>query len=98
MADSFEIKCINKTDRLNPHERIKRIGGANADGSAWALDLEQAMEGMEGMEEGRWTFYVRKAGAIVRVVIAKNADGNKYLKTESDGITPDNLLSLPECP
>ncbi|WP_157785358.1 DUF3892 domain-containing protein, partial [Bradyrhizobium yuanmingense] len=25
-------------------------------------------------------------------------NGHKYIKTKADGIQPDNLLSLPECP
>jgi len=32
------------------------------------------------------------------VIIAVSKYGNEYLKTESDGEQPDNLLSLPECP
>jgi hypothetical protein len=31
-------------------------------------------------------------------VVARAASGHKYLKTESDGEQPNNLLSLPECP
>ena len=31
-------------------------------------------------------------------VIVATRNGHKYLKTEADYDTPDNLLSLPECP
>jgi hypothetical protein len=33
----------------------------------------------------------------VNVIVATH-NGNKYIKTEADGIHPDNLLALPECP
>jgi hypothetical protein len=49
-----------------------------------------------GIEDGRWDFYVHVGSATVDVIVAKSAFGNKYLKT--DGLHPDNLLALPECP
>jgi hypothetical protein len=95
MAQSVEIKCINKTPRLDPHERIQSIGGPNGDGSRWKLLQPEAIDGIEA---GKWDFFVSAGGRTVRVIIAKSAQGNKYLKTENDGVQPDNLLSLPECP
>lgn len=94
MAQAHEIKCINKSDRYNPHERILFIGGVDG-GSRWKLSQPDAIK---GIEEGKWTFYVTQNGKLVRVVIAKSAYGHKYLKTEADGDHPNNLLSLPECP
>lgn len=94
MAESYQVKCINKTDRFNPHERIKNIGGFD-NGKAWKLTQE---EGIQGIESGKWSFFVSVAGKSVWVVVAKSQYGHKYLKTEADGEQPDNLLSLPECP
>jgi len=37
MADNHQIACINKSDRQNPHERIRNVGGRNSDGTAWKL-------------------------------------------------------------
>lgn len=95
MAADIEIKCINKTDRMNPHERIKNIGGVNADGSRWNLPLDQAIAGIKA---GKWRFWTAGGGKSVWVAIAKTGQGHEYLKTEADGVQPDNLLALPQCP
>ena len=92
---SIQILCINKSDRLNPHERILGIGGLNADGRRWWLSQADAIAGIEG---GKYAFFVQRGGRTVRVIVATSRFGNKYLKTEADGEQPDNLLSLPECP
>ena len=91
LTDVVMINCINKTDRTNAHERIRSIGSANR----WKLSLSDAIA---GIEQGKWSFYVSMNGRSVSVVIAKSADGRKYLKTLTYGEQPDNLLSLPECP
>ena len=95
MAISVEIKCINKSDRMNAHERILNIGGVNGDGGRWRLTQTQAIE---GIENGTYSFFVTKGGSSVNVIVAKSQYGNKYIKTTADGEQPNNLLSLPECP
>lgn len=94
MANRFEVLCINKSDRTNPHERITRIGGRNGDGSAWKLTQEAAIT---GIESGQWEFFVSRGGRTANVIVSVSKHGNRYLKTENDGEQPDNLLSLPEC-
>lgn len=95
MATSHEIKCINKSDRYNIHERILSIGGINNDKTRWKLSLNAAIK---GIEDGNWTFYVNNTyGQRVNVIIAKTVLGNKYLKTEADTTEKNNLLELPEC-
>lgn len=94
MVARHEVKCINKTDRPNPHERIRAIGGVNADGTNWKLDQQEAVK---GIEDGMWSFYVGVRGQIVNVIVGTSQYGNKYLKTEADGEQPNNLLSLYEC-
>jgi hypothetical protein len=95
MATRVEIRCINKSDRLNPHERIINIGGVKADGRRWKLSQTEAIH---YIVKDTYLFYVNRAGNKVNVVIATSQYGYKYLKTTVDGEQPDNLLSLPECP
>jgi hypothetical protein len=91
---SATIRCINKSDRKNHYERIKSIGGTNADGGKWKQSEEITIR---EIESGEWQFYSEGGGRRVKVVVAIH-EGRKYLKTEADSYSPDNLLSLPECP
>jgi hypothetical protein len=89
-----QIKCINKSDRFNPHERITHIGGYTD--RQWKISQQDAIA---LIESGEWKFWVKPANAdSVWVVVATSRYGHKYLKTTADGEEPNNLLSLPECP
>jgi hypothetical protein len=93
-TQTAQISCINKSDRYNPHERITHVGGSA--GGGWRITQEDAIH---LIETHQWEFWVKPPDAdAVWVVVAVSRFGNKYLKTQSDGEQPNNLLSLPECP
>lgn len=95
MATKLQVKCINKSDRSNAHERIKAIGG-NSGGQQWKHPESQAIQ---FIKNGAYEYYViNNEGKEIAVIIGKSKYGNEYLKTTADGEQPDNLLSLPECP
>lgn len=94
MAERHRIQCVNKTSRYDPHDRIHSVGGVANDGTGWKIPQETAIQ---GIESGQWAFYVHSGGYEVNVIVANHL-GRKYLKTQNDGVQPDNLLALPECP
>ena len=90
----LEIKCINKVDRDNPWERITHVWWVNADWTNWKITQQSAVEWIESW---KWKFFVKVRGNSVNVIVATSRFGNKYIKTESDWESPNNLLSLMEC-
>ena len=94
MTQSVKILCVNKSRRVSPNERIRNVGGRNANGTAWLLAEDQAIA---MIEDGTYTFYINVGGRTQAVHVAETEDGRKFLKTVSDTLRPDNLLGLPEC-
>ena len=94
MADNVEVKCIKKTNRTDPHERIHGIGGVNADGGRWICHLMTQLPGLK-LANGNLYFssVVNRFGLSSRL-----NNGHKYLKTRRTAFIRNNLLSLPECP
>lgn len=88
----YEVVCINKDDRLNPFERIQRLGLVSAN-ERGVVTLAEAIQ----LINSGSTLYVKRGTESVKVIIARSKFGNLYLKTEADGEMPNNLLSLPEC-
>ena len=94
MVTRVEIRCINKSNSLNPHDRIINVGGINADRTHWKLSHSEAIH---CIIKDTYLFYVKHGRKLEYVVIASQFRW-KYLKTTADGEQPDGLLALPECP
>lgn len=87
----YQVSCIVKRgNHYNPHERISHIGNL---AGQWMMTEESAIW---RMESGSDTFYTNVNGRSAEIVVAVH-NGRKYLKTDADGYSPNNLLSLPEC-
>jgi predicted secreted protein len=84
-----QVTCITKKEHHNPHERIVGIGGAG-----WWRGEDDAIRDVERDSE---SYYASVGGKSVWVIVATH-NGRKYLKTQTDGYAPNNLLSLPDCP
>ena len=92
LTKTAQITCISKNPREDRHHSITHVGGYTNE--RWRITKEAAI-GM--IERGEWSFYTMASGHRAEVVVASR-NGRKYLKTTADYDTPDNLLSLPECP
>ena len=91
---SKQVICINKRGgHYDPHERIQAIGGV-VTGVRWKDPEDTAIR---NVERDSTSYYVSVNGRSVWVIVATH-NGRKYLKTEPDGYSPDNLLALQECP
>ncbi len=89
------VQCVNKRDRLNPHERILNIGGVE-NGARWKRTQTDAIG---DVERDSSSYYVAtRSGDSVWVIVRVSPYGHKYLTTQADGESQNNLLSLPECP
>ena len=97
MAENVQISCITKRGgHYNPHERIQELGGMH-NGNAWRMAEDKIIAELEKPNATRpWNFYTSVNGRTAWVVVATH-NGRKYLKTEADGYSPDNLLALPDC-
>jgi hypothetical protein len=43
MVARVEIRCVNKSERFNPYERIINVGGVGAGGIRWKLSQTEAI-------------------------------------------------------
>lgn len=93
MTQTAYISCINKNSREDIHHRITHVGGYT--NSQWKITSADAIS---YIDRGEWEFYTKPASGHGQKVVTATRLGRKYLKTVADSDTPDNLLSLPECP
>jgi Protein of unknown function (DUF3892) len=90
---SRQVTCITKRgSHYDAHERIQGIGGI-ANGARWWRAEDDAIR---DVLLDSTAYYVSVGSRSVWVIVATH-NGRRYLKTQADGYSPDNLLSLPEC-
>lgn len=95
LTEEREVRCIRKADRQDPYTRIQAVGGGGSLLTMWTMSLDEAIRGIEA---GTLKLYTHVGGHKRNIVVVSRLMGSKYLRTEADRDTPDNLLSLPECP
>ncbi len=89
-----QVMCINKRgSHYDAHERIQAIGGV--DGGVRWKDAENTA--IANVKQDPQSYYTSVNGKSVWLILATHK-GREYLKTQNDGYSPDNLLSLTECP
>jgi hypothetical protein len=82
-----EITCII-CDGDDPENRIDGVGGTWGSKGARTVIEEIDASG---------DYFVEVDGALVDIVVVER-DGRRYLRTDPDQTTANNLLSLPTCP
>ena len=93
---AIRITCINKAagNHENPYVAISNLGwtneGTGKSGTSTRVEMHDWVK--DGGEA-----YVVSGQARARLVARTSANGTKYVKTEADNTTSDNLLKLPEC-
>lgn len=94
---SIRIICINKDNGNHDNQNLAItylgwINEANQEkGTSSRLTIYQ------WIKDGGYAYVVDKYGNKVKVITAETDKGTKYVKTEADNTTTNNLLSLPEC-
>ena len=94
MADipTFQVTC-HKPDNADADRRLQGLGGTS--GGGWYRTIDALIQIIESETNRFWT--VDQKGNSVWIEVHKR-NGRKYLKTQTDGLEPNNLLALPRCP
>jgi hypothetical protein len=87
----FQVTCIR---RYGPAKTIQQLGIRNNDGTTTMLAVDEAIR---LIEIGRVTFFVSVGGRRANLVIDVAPSGRRYLRTEFDTTTVNNLANLPTC-
>lgn len=89
----LQITHIYKDDRLDPTTAILWIGGINATGFRWRMEMRTAAE---LVRRGQASFFTHEKGRYAVVEAVVGPSGLYYLRTDPDTIGANNLLNLPE--
>ena len=86
-------KLVTFITRTPAGDAVQSIGGFE-NSVSWSRPLADAVE---DVQSGRCQYYVSIGLRKVNLVVAEQA-GSSYLKTMIDGLSPANLLALPDGP
>jgi hypothetical protein len=89
----FQITCVNKPNRLSPHEHITHIGNV---AGGWKLTREEAISRIDGKSDAFYTVD-STSGKRAYIAVVREAGRDPFLRTHADGKWNDNLLALDEC-
>lgn len=95
---SIKITCINKDSGYhdNPNLAITHLGWINEEtrktGKNTRIEIYDWIKDKNG-----YAYVTDIYGNRAKVITAETIYGTKFLKTEADNSTKNNLLSLPEC-
>jgi Protein of unknown function (DUF3892) len=90
---THQITCKEKHSL---YERVISVGCVEVDTGVFKRFSED--EAITRIKQRTDSFYVEKPkGHRVWLIVAQR-EGREYLKTETDGERPDNLLEQPDCP
>lgn len=94
---TYYVICINKHPyHSDPHTRIQYIGTNESATATQYTKKWTVPQVIAAIRTGDAFYCTDKRGDRVKLVVATH-NGNEYVKTENDGIQPDNLLAKPEC-
>ena len=86
---NYEVSCTLKDSK---YERITSLGCKTTTGLYQRLSEDEVLKRLRAGDE----FHVTRGGRTVKLIEAEH-EGRPYVKTETDGFRPDNLLALPHC-
>jgi hypothetical protein len=91
MALSLTVEHIQFEEHPLAHRRIKSLHGRSGQ-MQWQHAQDQAIANIQSRF---FDYHFFKDGRAVRIVLGRMADGEFFLKSETDSDLPETLLKLP---
>jgi len=91
-----QVKCIKSKTGAPRHEYITHVGGDWGYNNARLIITEA--EAIRDIDTSTHSYYVSdRNGDIAHVKVVTHTNGKRFLTTNPDNTTADNLSKLPEC-
>jgi hypothetical protein len=91
MAVTLLVKQVSLEEHAVLHRRVKSFHGETGQ-MQWEHSREQVIEHIANQ---LFHYYFHKDGRAVRIVVDRMANGELFVKAETDNETPGTLLELP---